>query len=172
VSAKVEVLVNWHPDEGGSLMVFVDGVHTPVTEEWVDPGRGYELSSWRESTESVLLSEDYSPAFRDHVLAARFLAEDSSHIDDDIAHFEITRDEGQEPDFKFRCGYWKGDITTLRDDEVYLTHSTSREANQALAEWIVRQGYTNVHLEEWQPDIDQGPLNRGWGLYGPIEVDA
>jgi hypothetical protein len=169
---SVEILATWHSDEGGSITVFIDGHQAQVTEEWVDPGRGYELSSWRESTESVLLSEDYSPAFRDAVLTARFEAEESSHIDDDIDFFEMTRDEGQAPDWQWRCGYWRGDITTLRDDEVYVTHTSSKEANQALGEFLIRQGYTTVHLEQWDADLDQGPLNRGWGLYGHLHQEV
>lgn len=168
---SVEIRASWHTDEGGFLTVYVDGVRTEATIEWIDPGRGYQTSSWREHTESVLLDVDYSPAFRDDVVAARLEAEYSQYIEDDVDVQEMTRDEGEEPDFRFRVGYWRGDITTLADHEVHTMLTSSKEANQALGEYLIRRGYTTVHLEQWQPDIDQGPLNRGWGLYGHLHQE-
>lgn len=169
---SVEILASWHADEGGFLTVFVDGVRAEASVEWVDPGRGYERSAWIEHNESVLLSEDYSPAFRDAVLDARADAADSQYIEDDVEVYEMTRDEGEAPDWLWRCGFWRGDITTLRDDEVYLEYASSGEANQALGEWLIRRGFTTVHLEKWEADIDQGPLNRGWGLYGHLHPEV
>lgn len=170
--AGVEILATWHPDEGGFLTVFVDGVRVePAAIEWVDPGRGHERSSWQEHTETVMLTEGYSPAFRDAVVDARWDARESKYIEDDIGYDETVRDEGQEPLLPFRCGFWRGDITTLSDEEVYLEHTSSEEANAALGAFLIRRGFTDVHLEKWEADIDQGPLNRGWGLYGHLHAE-
>lgn len=68
---KIEILVVRDPDDGTDVIVFVDGVEMEVTEEMVDPGAGYVRSEWIYDTLSIRLSNDYSPAFREAVVAAR-----------------------------------------------------------------------------------------------------
>lgn len=167
---RIEVLINWDPDNGGTLTMFVDGVETTdYYEEWVDPGRGYESQDWHENLENSLTAPGLTTQFRDRVVWDQIEAFDSQYVDDRDSPeaYELARDEGEEPDYKFRCGYWRGPIADTTDDDHFTMLTSSRQANDALAGVLRRRGF-NVHLECWEPDTDQGPLNRGWGLYGHL----
>lgn len=80
---RLEVLVIRDPDGGTDVEVFIDGEPWAYAEEVVDPGRGHVRSEWDEHTASVEAEEDYSPAFKAAVLAARAEASDSKYIEDD-----------------------------------------------------------------------------------------
>lgn len=172
---KVEVCAQWDPDGGGNLTVFVDGVQVPAHVEWVDPGAGHTLDGWREHTHHVLTHPQYSQGFADLVVADRFEAESSQYIDQDESpdYDELVRGVGEAPEtYKWRASFWVGELADVpQDEEIRTVYSPSQQANDALGAWAIRAGYTTVHLEGWYPDVDQGPLNRGWAMYGHLHAE-
>jgi hypothetical protein len=79
---KLEILHTRDSDGGCYLDVYIDG--EPVTEfrvQDVDPGRGYDIADWRETTEFVAADETLTEAFRGAVVTARETWENADGID-------------------------------------------------------------------------------------------
>lgn len=88
---KIEILHTRDPDASCEFTVWVDGRRierddesVTVHVEDVDPGYGYELSDWRESTNEVRDHPAYTPEFRDAVVATRVAYEDSKYVEDEL----------------------------------------------------------------------------------------
>lgn len=78
---KIEILHGRDPDSSCDMDVYVDGVRVEhVTVESIDPGAGYEVEMWDEHTDWVEAQEDYSPAFRQAVVAERQEARSSDYV--------------------------------------------------------------------------------------------
>lgn len=81
---RIEILHTRDPDAGCDFTVFIDGERVDKFEVAdIDPGRGYLRSDWDEHTEWITNESDYSPAFRDAVLAARTEYASSEYIEED-----------------------------------------------------------------------------------------
>ena len=81
---KIEILHDRNPDADCELTVFVDGVEfNDFLVADVDPGKGYTLEDWRETTEFHRTQPGLSDEFRREIVAVRDLAEESEFITDD-----------------------------------------------------------------------------------------
>lgn len=88
---RIEILHGRDPDSSCDFDVWVDGKRitwndkgdVDLTVEDIDPGAGYQLSDWRESS-WLTAQSDATPEFKALVLQARKDAESSSYIEDDL----------------------------------------------------------------------------------------
>lgn len=81
---RVEIVHGRDPDSSCEITVYVDGKPaTDVTEEDIDPGRGWERSDWDERVEAARNDENYSPAFKAALLETLDAYSDSKYIDED-----------------------------------------------------------------------------------------
>ena len=85
---KIEILHTRDPDASCEFGIWVDGKriewNDPSIElhiESVDPGAGHQMSDWREGTDWIRSHPEYTPEFRDAVVATREAYEDSEYVE-------------------------------------------------------------------------------------------
>ena len=79
---RIEILHTREADGGCEVDVYIDGqpVRDDVTVQDVDPGRGYPLEDWQETTAFIEADPTLSDAFKAAVLAARDAEEEDSEF--------------------------------------------------------------------------------------------
>lgn len=96
---KVQILHGRDPDSECDIQVYLNGrlVHDVEVED-IDPGRGYDRSTWNERITEAAVAADAEPdsEFRQHVVGWLKEASDSQYI---------TGDEPEEETWTF-CGHW------------------------------------------------------------------
>jgi hypothetical protein len=158
---KVELLITWDSDGGGTLRMFVNGVETAgYAEEWVDPGRGHMLSEWRGHNREVEADEDYSPAFKEAVLAARDEAEKSSYVEDDreapvdLAWELITDDD--------RVGLWQDYVNLDEAEKDRLDTFACEQVSRMLVSKLVENHHDAWLIHGTDPDEADGLVDDHW----------